>query len=149
MLDSNDLVQTFTQEREAIETRFQNLFDSTTCPVQYGNLDYRVTDTGSTSKPSKTDRFVQLEVIGGAVSTNEITRTITNVSGIINVNIFTAKGTGTRPALEIADQVFEIFNMAVFNGINCAWASRTVVPPNNGWYQLNISIPYSWQRCIG
>lgn len=147
MLNTTDQVQTFVEEREAIEHRFREMFDYPECPIEYGNVGTRINDSSSTSTPYKKKQFVRLNIIGGQVSTREVNRISTNVNGFININIFTAQNTGTQTALEIADKIYDIFNMVTFNGIMCEWASRTVVPPNNGWYVLNISIPYKWQRC--
>lgn len=149
MLQDTDLVQSFSQAREAIEGRLSAVWDMNFCPVQFGNTGILTKDTSNLNKPSKTPQWISHNIIGGAVFTNEVTNSITNVTGFININIFTDTNIGSDAALKIADQLFNIYNQAVFNGIQCAWASLRVAPPNNGWYQVNISIPYTWQRCLG
>ena len=133
--------------REAIETRFGNSFDSYTIPVQYGNVATLKQGNASISTPYKGPAFVRLDNFLGNSQQPEVTRAITTMNGIININIFVSQGSGTQNSLEIADDILTIFNAVTFNGITTEVASLRTLPPNNGWYVTNLSIPYRWFRC--
>jgi len=148
MLQPNDLVRSFSEEREAIETRFVNLFDTTQTPVQYGNVSILKKGSQSIPTPYKGDAFVRLNIIGGQSEQREVTRSITSINGILNVTVFTAQDLGSQPARTLVDEIFPIFNAVVFNGITTGPATVRELPPNNGWYAINISIPYVWYHCI-
>jgi hypothetical protein len=70
------------------------------------------------------------------------------VNGQILITIFTRMDVGSDIGRDVADDLFSIFNAVVFHGITTGAVSLIEVPPNNGWYQLNFSVPYRWQRCI-
>lgn len=148
MLDTAQPVRSFSQEREAIETRFGNMFDTFTTPVQYGNVTILKKGNSSIPTPYKGAQFVRLALLGGTSQQQEVNRNITTINGTININIFVAQDIGTQPARDIADQIFPIFNAVSFNGITTGSATVRELPPVNGWYQMNVSIPYRWYYCI-
>lgn len=147
MLNTTQPVRSFSEEREAIETRFGNMFDTFTTPVQYGNLTILKKGNVSIPTPYKGVQFVRLTLIGGTSVQQEVGRNITTINGTINVNVFVSQDVGTQPANEIVDQIFPIFNAVTFNGIRTGAATVRELPPVNGWYQKNISIPYTWYYC--
>lgn len=147
LLDSQS-VRTFSEEREAIETRFGQMFDTLTTPVQYGNTTVLKKGNVSIPTPYKGVQFVRLNIVGGASEQPEVTRSITRINGLINIIVFTAQDSGSQPARTIVDEIFPIFNAVTFNGITTGPATVRELPPNNGWYQLNISVPYIWYHCI-
>jgi hypothetical protein len=124
------------------------MFDTFTTPVQYGNLTILKKGNTSLPTPYKGVQFVRLNLIGGASEQREVTRNITTINGFINVNVFTAQDSGSQQARTIVDEIFPIFNAVVFNGITTGPATVRELPPNNGWYNINISIPYIWYHCI-
>ena len=148
MLAANQQVRTFSEEREAIETRFSNMFDTYTTPVQYGNLTILKKGNVSLPTPYKGVQFVRLNLIGGTSEQREVGRNITTINGTININVFTAQDSGSQQARTVVDEIFPIFNAVVFNGITTGPATVRELPPNNGWYNINISIPYVWYHCI-
>lgn len=148
MLATNQQVRTFSEEREAIETRFSQMFDTLITPVQYGNLSVLKKGNQSIPTPYKGNQFVKLNLIGGASEQKEITRSITNINGLININVHTSQDLGSQPARTLVDEIFPIFNAVSFNGITCGPATVRELPPNNSWYTINISIPYVWYHCI-
>lgn len=148
MLTDNQQIRTFSEEREAIETRFGNLFDTFTTPVQYGNLSILKKGNQSIPTPYKGDAFVRLQMIGGPTQQQEVNRNITTINGNISVTIFVAQDLGTQSARTLLDEVFPIFNATKFNGITTGPATVRELPPNNGWYSINLSIPYKWYHCI-
>lgn len=148
MLNATDLVRTFSEEREAIETRFGNLFDSSMVPVQYGNVTILKRGSESIPTPYKGDSFVRLNIIGGQSEQREVTRSITSINGILSITVFTAQDLGSQLSRTIIDEIFPIFNAVVFNGITTGPATVRELPPNNGWYAVNINVPYVWYHCI-
>ena len=148
MLTTNQQVRTFSEEREAIETRFGHMFDTLTTPVQYGNLTILKKGNVSIPTPYKGVQFVRLSLIGGTSVQQEVGRKITTINGTININVYTAQDSGTQLARTVVDEIFPIFNAVVFNGITTGPATVRELPPNNGWYNINISIPYVWYHCI-
>lgn len=148
MLATAQQVRTFSEEREAIETRFGNLFDTLNTPVQYGNLTILKKGSQSIPTPYKGPQFVRVNLIGGTSEQREVNRNITTINGIINIGVFTAQDLGSQPARTIVDEIFPIFNATKFNGITTGPATVRELPPNNGWYNINISIPYVWYHCI-
>lgn len=147
MLQDNQLVRSFSEEREAIETRFGNLFDTSVTPVQYGNVSVLKKGTQSIPTPYKGSAFVRLSLLGGLGEQREVTRSITNINGQISITVFTAQDLGTQMARGLVDEIFPIFNAVVFNGITTGPATVRELPPNSGWYSLNITVPYVWYYC--
>lgn len=148
MLTTTQQVRTFSEEREAIETRFSNMFDTFITPVQYGNLTILKKGNVSLPTPYKGVQFVRLSIVGGTSEQREVGRNITTINGLININVFTAQDSGSQQARTIVDEIFPIFNAVVFNGITTGAATVRELPPNNGWYNMNISIPYVWYHCV-
>jgi len=148
MLDTAQQIRSFSEEREAIETRFGTMFDTFTTPVQYGNVTVLKKGNVSIPTPYKGIQFVRLSLIGGTSQQQEVGRNITTINGTINVNVFTAQDIGSQPARDLVDQIFPIFNAVSFNGITTGAATVRELPPVNGWYQMNISVPYKWYHCI-
>lgn len=148
MLTTNQQIRTFSEEREAIETRLFNMFDTFTTPVQFGNVAVLKQGNQSIPTPYKGPAFVRINLIGGVNRQREVNRNVTPINGIINISVFTSQDTGTQLSRSIIDAIFPIFNAVTFNGITTDAASVRELPPNNGWYQMNISIPYSWYYCI-
>jgi hypothetical protein len=147
MLDTAQPVRSFSEEREAIETRFGTMFDTFLTPVQYGNVTTLKKGNVSLPTPYKGVQFVRLSLMGGNSVQQEVGRNITTINGIININVFVSQDVGTQPARALVDQIFPIFNAVTFNGIRTGTATVRELPPVNGWYQMNISIPYVWYYC--
>lgn len=119
-------------EIEYIESRFTTNWGVTT-PIRYGN-DPRPAPT--------TGEWVSLHVI--PIDATRSTLGIRNhrYNGIININIFVAKGTGTNRCRALADTASAIFRDIEFNNIVCRSPNITVVGDNDGFYQINVSVPY-------
>lgn len=148
MLPANQQVRSFSEEREAIETRFGNYFDTFATPVQYGNTTLLKLGNVSIPTPYKGKAFVRLNIIGGDSVQAEVTRSITTINGLLNISVYTTQDLGSQPARKLVDEIFPIFNAVVFNGITTGPATVRELPPNNGWYVMNISVPYTWYHCI-
>lgn len=148
MLSTTDQINTFEQEREAIESRFSQMFDTSIVPVQYGNVSVLKKGTMSVATPYKGPEFVRLNIIGGPATQQEVLRNFTTISGIIKIGVFVGELSGSNRARQIADQIWPIFNAVKFNGITTGPMSTRELPPNNGWYNLDMQCEYTWYRCL-
>lgn len=146
-LFAGDQVNSYAQEHEAIQTRFGQMFDSSLIPVQYSNTGLLKKGSQILQDPDGCDQFVRLNLIGGPGEAIEITRNFSRVNGIISISIFTKRNLGSRKGREVADMVYPIFNRVTFFGIKTSAATLVEAVPDNSWYQINISIPYFWDRC--
>lgn len=64
-------------------------------------------------------------------------------TGIIYIQIFTPSNTGDGVALQRADEAAGIFRKWCGTNITCRDASIKVVgSTGDGWYQINVSIPF-------
>lgn len=147
-LDPGQQVNSYTEEHEAIQTRFGANFDSALIPVQYGNHGLLKFGNETVNDPDDCEQFVRFNIIGGPGTEPEITRTFTRVFGVISIGIFSKRNTGTRKNRMVADMIYPIFSRVSFHGI--VTEAPTVVDAafNEGWYQTNMTIPYRWERCL-
>jgi hypothetical protein len=122
----------FEAERAAIEGRFNTQWASRT-GIKYENAD---------CKPTAND-WVSIAIVRGnsdraSLGTSPLYRHI----GIISISIFTPLKTGTKAAVEHAEVIDGIFREATFNNITCRVPSIKNAANFNGWYRLNVTIPY-------
>lgn len=141
-------VNSYAEEHEAIQTRFGRMFDSAIVPVKYGNHGLLKHGTVTFNDPDDCEQYVQFQISSSFGSSPEITRVFTRNVGIININIFTKRNLGERKGRAVADMIFPIFARVSFNGIQTQAPTLAEVPFNEGWYQINITIPYQWDRCL-
>lgn len=148
MLTEGQRINSYEEESEAIMSRFGAAFDSSIIPVQYGN--FAVLKKGNTvlNDPDDCTQYIRFNLIGGPGSEPEITRTFTRVNGIISISIFTKRNLGSRKGRAVADMIYPIFSRVSFNGIVTEAPTLVEVPPDNSWYQMNLTIPYRWDRCL-
>ncbi len=147
-MDSSTIVNSYEEEHQAISERFDNAFDTNIIPVQYGNFGVLKKGTETLQTPDDTDQFVRFNIEGGPGESPEITRSFTRVRGFISIAIFTKKNIGSRKGRVVADTIFPLFNRVTFNGIKTEAASLVQAGCNDGWFQINMTIPYRWERCL-
>ena len=126
----------FADERKAIESRLAAAW--TTTPIRYENVPF-----GATSSP-----YVALFVIDGegqqiSLGTPALRRWV----GIIMIQVFVPQDTGTQLAKGYADTIGAIFDRAQFSSgnsgtIRCRVPSIQSIGIQNGWHQINVSIPF-------
>lgn len=141
------MVNTFTEERRAIETRFNNSFDNTLIPVQYDNVSFLKKGSAVIQDSTDTDEWVRLSILGADSNQIDVGNNRTRFTGLIIVNVFVRENTGSQSARKIADSLFGVFNGKQFEGIQCQATSINQTPPNNGWFQLTMETDYYWDRC--
>ena len=147
-LDPGQIINTYEEEEEAIYTRFGTNFDTSEIPVQYGNFGILKHGNDVLLDPDECEMFVRFNLLGGPGESPEITRTFTRVLGIISISIFAKRNKGTRDAKKVADQIFPLFNRVSFHGIKTDAATVVTAGYQDSWYQINMTIPYRWERCI-
>jgi len=120
----------FEKERIAIENHFEEFWNET--PIAWENVAF---DTPNSSP------WVRLNILNG--SSNY--RTITGLKrhlGVIIVQIFTRKDTGSNQGREYADTIGAIFEGKKFSDVVCDVASINTIGADSIWHQINVSIPY-------
>ena len=141
------MINSFTQEREAIEGRFKRLFDSSQTAIQFDNVSNLIKGDTTVKNTNQESQWVRLSVVTLDANQVEITNKRTRIFGSVVINIFVKSNTGSNRAREIVDQIFPIFNGVLFDGIQCQATAITNVPSNDGWFQMNLITNYYWDRC--
>lgn len=131
---------TLRTQRQYIETRFQTMWASTVGlpvpPVSWDNTSFTPPNNAAWCRLSVLPQE-ERQITLGAVANWRTT-------GVIVVQIFVPKGSGTDTIRGYADAVSTIFRGARFDGIVCQDPSITIVGPdsNGPWFQANVSVPY-------
>lgn len=120
----------FKNERIAIENRFEEFWNET--PIAWENVAF---DTPNNSA------WVRLNILNGSSNYRAINGLKRNL-GIITVQIFTQKDTGTNVAREYADTIRGIFESKKFSDVVCDVASINTIGADSVWHQINVTIPY-------
>jgi len=141
------MVNSFQEERQAIETRFNNCFDNSIVPVQYDNVSFLKHGDHVLKDSSKANEWVRLSIIGADSVMQEVGSKRTRFTGLIVCNVFVRENTGSNRARSIADELYNVFNGVNFNGIQCYATTITQTPPNAGWFQMTLETEYYWDRC--
>ena len=124
----------YIQERIDIETRLSTGWGTTT-PIAWDNVDY---------VPTAGTPWIRCEILPGDVEALEFGRdTKKEYEGIININIFTEKDTGSVLARTYADTLSALFSMVEFGTIDCDEAKVINLNNDEDWYQFNVSIPFT------
>lgn len=131
---------TFLSDVQTISARFASRMTALRpqVAVAYDNIEF-VPTLGS-----PWCRFTVLHGEGRHAAVNGLYRN----SGIVIVQIFTPIETGDALALGIADDVAGIFRGWRSGALLFGAPSLQRVGPDGGWYQLNVSIPYSSDQIV-
>jgi len=141
------LIGTFTEQRVAIEDRTLYTIDSEITPIQFDNIGKLVKGTSTIKDSTQTDEWIRMTILDEDSIHPTVGGQRTRFQGQIVFNIFVREGTGSNRARELADELFYGFDGIAFQGIHCASVSINPVPPTDGWYQLNVSTDFYWDRC--
>lgn len=130
----------FADERQGIELRFQTGWGSTT-PVKYENVAF------TEPKDGPWVFFHIASEDGKQVSLGPVDQVTHRHLGVIVIQVFALKDTGTNDGKLLADQAGEIFRSADFRTpagarIVCKTPSLEVIGVGQGWYQINVRVPY-------
>ena len=133
----------FENERKVIEKRFNKNFDSFLVPVQFENVGVLKKGTEVIKNTQDVEKFVRLTITGTGSQQIDVGGNADRHFGLITVQILTKSGLGSNMSRKIADQIKQIYNRAVFDGIVCQPSEITTFPENaDGWYQVNIDTPF-------
>jgi len=131
----------FADERKAIETRFAANF--TALPVQYENQRFAMPATGGWA------RLTIRNAGAGQISTGS--SPLHRYAGVILADVFMPEETGSQAARTHADTIEAIFRRAQFSSgssgtILCRTPSITTVGVADGWFQVQVSVPFQRDR---
>lgn len=121
------------------ESIIRQKFDTgwgTTTPIRWDNTDADL-------YPPDEKEWVRLSIQPGAAAQVAMPNDFRH-SGIIFVQVFVEKGIGEGRALDLADAAAAIFRGQSANGITYRAPSPSKAGPREGYYQINVSIPYQW-----
>jgi len=122
------------QEREYIETRFQTQWASLT-PIGFENFPFRVADSDT--------EWVELFVIHNNEQNVSIGDSVNyRRHGIININIFVKKLSGSKRIRVLQDTAAAIFRNTEFDSITCRSAQFEQLGDSDVWYKYNVSINF-------
>jgi len=110
-------------------------------PVAYANVPF---------SPDMGTPWVRLAVINGESETAGITGSAPMVRdrGLVACQIFVDKNAGTDAALGYADAFLALFEHKRFDGILTYSGSVATTGVSDGWYQLNVTIPFRRVRNV-
>lgn len=129
----------FAQFEKDVQTRFSNNWTATRWTVdgQHG------------FKPPTNAAWVRLSIVDSdsaqvSMGNNPRFRHF----GTIVAQVYVPEGDGSRAARSHADTIAGIFRNKYFGTpvINTKAPSLTVIGENEGWYQVNVLIPFQWDE---
>lgn len=123
----------FATTRRDIEQRFVDNWATTI--ISFDNVPF--------NKPENDTEWVYFRIFENPSQRITLSRrSVHRATGLIAVQIYVAKNTGTQLARSYADTIAAIFRDQQFNGVTCQEASVTNVGDFENWYQVNVTIPY-------
>lgn len=133
----------FDAERQAIETRLEANFVA--IPIKYENVPF----------PETEDPYCAIFVRRGAGNQISLGNSpqLQRWTGIIVVQVFVPADTGTQAAAAYADQIAAVFNRQEFSVsgsglIRCRVPQTDTVGVRNGWFQMNVTVPYRRDKLV-
>lgn len=120
----------FNNERLAIENRFKDRWVDT--DIAWENIAFDMPNN---------DEWVRLNILNGSSGYRAINGLKRHL-GIIIVQVFVPKDTGTSKAREYADMVSQIFDSKKFSDVVCDVASIETVGADDTFHQVNVTVPY-------
>ncbi len=127
----------FSKSRQILESTFATAWANTT-PVAYDNAPFKQPADG---------RFVRVTMVrGDSEQLNLGSVKGERQHGVMMIQIFAPKNTGTATAEDLADQAAEIFRMKQFMQdpvtVNCRNPKQNQVGSRADFYQLNLVVPF-------
>jgi hypothetical protein len=120
----------FENERLTIENRFKEYWTDT--PVAWENVSFDMPNNSG---------WTRLTVLNGSSGYRAINN-LKRHSGLIVVQIFVPRDTGTSTIRKYADTVTSIFDGRKFSDVVCDVASIETIGTDDIWHQMNVTIPY-------
>lgn len=123
----------FENECALIETRFASSW-ATATPIDWDNVPYR---------PVAGASFVRIRVINGFSTQASIGYSaLFRSDGIISIGIFTPQNVGRKAADDYADRACAVFRRWSSSGLTCRAPYVTRVGEDDGWFHVNVTVPY-------
>lgn len=128
----------FEAERKLVESHFKLSWQGS-APVKYENVEF---------KEPTNQTWVALFINPGMGFQASLNPSPTHrIPGVIIVQVFTPKDTGTAQARKLADTAADIFRRLVLTDpaagkLVCRTPTLRPVGVEQGWYQMNVVIPY-------
>lgn len=126
----------FLGQHKEITSRLDSAWNGVT-PISFPNVNF--------TPPNPQDSWIALHINDGAsqqISIGALPAVI-RYTGVIYVQVFTVRDIGSGEALALADAVKNIFNNWCGVNVRCYAARiKTVGVDDNGWFQVNVSIPF-------
>ena len=124
---------TWAQERIDIEGRLNTNWSTTS--IAMDNAPF--TPTSGTA-------WIRLTILPGSAGALGFGRdTDIEYAGIIDIGIFVPIETGSSTARGYADTLGALFNLKAFGSVDCDEARALNLGKVDGWYQWNVTTPYS------
>ncbi len=123
----------FEDECEVLETRFGSSW-ATATPIDWDNVNY---------KPVAGTSFVSFKVLNGF--SNQASTGPTPVyrsNGVVDIMICTVLGRGRKTADDYADRAAAIFRGWRSSGLTCRAPYITRIGEHEGWYKINVTVPF-------
>ena len=121
--------------RQDIEQRMATNW-AQSAPVAYENLPF-VPPSGPWVRFTAVNGAGITAGLGGSGAAMEVLDT-----GMVSLQVFTQEGKGSKIARQLIDAFVAIFEHQAFNGITTYSTTVTPAGTNNGWYQVNATIPF-------
>lgn len=126
----------FADTLKAVESRLQTNW--TTTPIKFQNVPFNETATAYVALFLQDGEGLQISL--GTVA-------LRRWAGIIIVQVFVPETTGTSVARGYADTIGAIFDRVQFSSgnsgvISCRTPSIETIGLRDGWWQVNVTIPY-------
>ena len=130
----------FADSLKAVEGRLQSNW--TTTPIKFQNVPLKETAS------SYVALFLQ-DGEGAQISLGQVA--LRRWPGVILVQVFVPERTGTLVARQYADTIGAIFDRVQFSSgnsgvISCRTPSVETIGLRDGWWQVNVTIPYRRNR---
>lgn len=143
------MVQSFSEERQTIETHFSENFDSEQAPVKFDNVDFLLQGNTRLSNEQQVENtWVRLNIQNDLSNNVVVGNKRVRNNGAVVISVFTRENQGTNDARDLVDQLVDVFNNQTVNGISFSATSVNTLPATNGWYSFVLTTDYYWDRCI-
>lgn len=122
--------------------------DVSTCrtPIALENIDGWITlPDGSIglTKPPTASSWIRCVIREGAGMQKDLNPSPrVRFVGVVKVQIFVPRGTGTDGAKDLADLIVPIFQRQVFSGIHCRAAELQELGEDEQWWAYSVTVPY-------
>lgn len=109
----------------------------TTTPIRWDNVEF---------DPPSDAPWVSFHVLPGRSDKTDLINRYRSW-GMVDVQVFVPVGDGSQPAFALADQIAVIWRSVTVGGIIFKTPSvQRVGDTQDGWYQVNLSVPFYWDH---